>query len=100
MVRLLDSLGSLAGIQPTAAHSWLPEECPFSSGVMDYNYAVFWHVPQGGAGIDRLSVADADEARCTCSERHPGAILAAFKKTQFTPDQVNQVFIDWLNSVV
>ena len=22
------------------------------------------------------------------------------KKTQFTPDQVNQVFLDWLNSVV
>ena len=67
---------------------------------MDYNYAVFWHVPRGGAGIDRLRVADADEARSACSERHPGAILAAFKKTQFTPDEVNQVFIDWLNSVL
>ena len=85
MLRTPDSSCELAAIQFNVAHSWLPEECPSSSGVMDYNYAVFWHVPQGGAGIDRLRVADADEARCTCSERHPGAILAAFKKRSSLP---------------
>lgn len=66
---------------------------------MDYTYQIFWCVPHGAAGIDRLNVADADEARWTCLARHPGAIMAAFEKTQFSPEQVNQVFIDWLHSV-
>ena len=56
-------------------------------------------VPHGAAGIDRLNVTDADEARWTCRARHPGAIMAAFEKTQFSPEKVNQVFIDWLHSV-